>query len=158
MVLAPTNVLYVRGNAAFLEQNMDLPATDATTYAGRWIAVPSRSAAFATLALGLTLPSMLPRQAPSAPLELLAPMTIDGQRVEGIAGNFDAPEAKMGWSGRQVLYVTTASPHLPVALTQQGSANGGALTTSVRYSDYGQSVVVRAPADATAISSITTGP
>jgi len=155
VLLVSTQMAYAKGDATFLEQNLQVPQGEATQYAGRWIAVPSSSSSFAGLALGLTLSPLLPREAPSAPLRLTKPTTIDGKSVVGVTGGFDTSEGEQGWAGTQVLYISTVAPHVPIAWTQHGTmAGGAAISDSSHTSDYGESVVVTAPANFIPISSI----
>jgi hypothetical protein len=154
LVVSP-QMAYAKGDATSLATYLQVPRHEAMKYAGRWIAVPSSSPAYAGLALGLTLSSMLPGITPSAHLRFTQPATIDGKSVIGVSGSFDAPEAANGWAGKQVLYISTVAPYLPIELTQHGTlGNGQALTDASHMSDYGGPVVVTAPAHSIPISSI----
>ena len=154
ILLVSAEKLYAKGDATFLEQNLPVPQHEATKYAGRWIAVPSSSSDYAGFASGLTVSSMLPGQAPSAPLHFTKPITIDGKSVVGVSGNFDRSEGKTGWVGTQVLYISRA-PYLPMEMTQHGTiSDGERITDTSHMSDYGESVVVTAPAKSIPISSI----
>jgi len=155
VLVVSTQMEYAKGDATFLEQDLQVSQDEATKYAGQWIAVPSSSSDYAALALGLTISPLLPRQAPSAPLRFTKPTTIDGKSVVGVSGNFDTPEREAGWVGTQVLYISTAAPYLPIEMTQHGTiGNGETLTDASHMSDYGESVVVTAPANSIPISSI----
>jgi hypothetical protein len=154
-LLVSAQMAYAKGDATFLAYNLQVPQDEATKYAGRWIAVPSSSSEYAGLAAGLTASPLPPRLAPSAPLRFTKPTTIDGKSVVGVSGAFDTPEREAGWSGTQVLYISTAAPYLPVELTQHGTmSNGVTITDANHTSRYGESVVVRAPANSIQISSI----
>ena len=155
VLLVSAQMAYAKGDATFLEQNLQVPSDEASTYAGRWIAVPSSSPSFGGLTLGLTVPPLLPREAPSAPLRLTKLTTIDGKSVMGVTGGFDTSEAAEGWVGTQVLYISTVAPYVSIAMTQHGTMAGGAtITDSNHTSDYGESVVVTAPSGSIPISSI----
>jgi hypothetical protein len=154
LVVSP-HMAYVKGDATSLAAYLQMPRPEAAKYAGRWIAVPSSSPAYAGAALGLTVSPLLPRVAPSAPLRFTKPTTIDGKSVVGVSGSFDTPEAAAGWAGTQVLYISTAAPYLPIELTQHGTAgNRQPLTDASHMSGYGEPVVVTAPAHSIPISSI----
>jgi hypothetical protein len=159
ILLVPAQMLYARGDATFLEHIVQLSQHEATKYAGQWIAVPSSNSAYSGLALGLTVATLVPRQSPTAPLRFLKPTTIDGKSVVGVSGGFDTSEAETGWAGTQVLYISTATPHLPVAMTQHGTVSGGgSITDAAHMSGYGEPVVMAAPARSIPISSILNTP
>jgi hypothetical protein len=170
-LLVSAQMGYLKGDATFLGQNLQVPRDEATKYAGRWIAVPSYSSDYAGLASWLTVSSLLPGLEPTAPLRFTKPTTINGKNVVGVSGNFPTI-SPAGWVGTQVFYVSTAPPYLPIAITQDGIISAPALslalscpaqhcptasepiTEAIHLSDYGESVVVKVPAKSIPISSI----
>ena len=153
ILVTSAQVAYLRGDATCLENTLGLPPQEATTYAGRWIAVPSSSSDYSGLVTGVTDSSMMTGVTPSAPLRFTKPTTIDGKSVMGISGGL-GPYAT-GSVGTQVLYISTAAPYLPVAFVLHGTqSNGKPLTSSSHMSNYGESVVVTEPAHSIPLSSI----
>ena len=144
---------YLRGDAPCLELNLQFPQHEATKYAGQWIAVPSSSSKYWSLVSGEDYSSIITGTIPSAPLRFTKPTTIDGKSVIGISGGLGqgAPSS----AGTNVWYIPTAAPYLPIAwVIQRTQSNGKAWTTSGHMSNYGESVVVTAPAHSIPISSI----
>jgi hypothetical protein len=154
ILVTSAQVAYVRGNATCLENTLGLPPQEATTYAGRWIAVPSSSSDYSGLVTGVTDSSMMTGVTPSAPLRFTKATTIDGKSVMGISGGL-GPFAPTTSAGTQVLYISTAAPYLPVAFVLHATQNTGKpLTSSAHMSNYGESVVVMEPAHSIPLSSI----
>ena len=146
---------YLQGNAVFYEQNFTMSPTDATKYAGKWIAVPSSTSFYKNAATGLTMSSLITIDTPSAPLRFTQPTIVDGQHVVGVSGAL-GPDPERGVGGTQVLYISTVAPYLPVACVIQstGRSNGKPLDTTDHMSDYGEPVTVTAPANSIPFSSV----
>ncbi len=150
LVVSP-RMAYGKGDAKFLESQLNLTAQQAARYAGKWISVPSSNSSFAFFVGGLTLSSMTSGISPDSPLRLSKPTKVDGQDVVGVSGW--APDFTRG-EVMDTLYVATAAPNLPVELVQRGTANGSTFTATDPFFDWGKTVTVRAPAKALPISSI----
>ena len=152
-LVVSAQMAYVKGDATYFEQNFSMSQGEAAEYAGQWIAVPSSSQYYALIAEELTVSSVITEQTPSAPLSLAKPTTVDGKSVVGVSGGLTG--APSGYTGTQVLYISTMTPYLPVSVVAHGT-NAANQTLSFReeYSHYGEHVSVTAPARSIPISSI----
>ena len=145
---------YVQGDASYLEQNFNMGLSDAAKHAGQWIAIPLISSSFAPAMTGLSLSSALTGMTPSGTLHLTKQTTVDGVSVIGVAGGL-GPYAPNGFTGADVLYISTEAPYLPVENIDHGTnGSGGAFSTTDHLSDYGESVSVSTPAHSTPIWSV----
>ncbi|HEY2353655.1 MAG TPA: hypothetical protein VGH79_01985 [Gaiellaceae bacterium] len=72
------NTVYIKGNAAGLEDATDLSADQATPYEGQWISVPQDDELYPELSDGLTLRSIVDDETPYGPLKLVT-RTVNGK-------------------------------------------------------------------------------
>jgi len=64
-------IVYIKGNAAGLQDATDLTETQATTYADQWISIPQDDELYAETSNGLTLASIVHGETPFGKLKLL---------------------------------------------------------------------------------------
>jgi hypothetical protein len=144
-VLYVGGVGYVKGNAQGLAGFMQVPLSQAQALAGEWIAVHPGQAlgasSYADIVAGITLSSVASEIAPTAPLTLTAPSSVAGQRTVGVRGGAAAIE-QLPASARVTLELAAAGSR---PLRETITASGG-LTSTITFTDWGESVSLSAPA------------
>jgi hypothetical protein len=136
---------YVKGTTFALEEFMGYKSAAARRYAGRWIEVPRSSPDYAPIAAGQTLSSAVTETAMAGALRLLAKTTKDGVSVVPIAGTFTSGAV----SGTETLFVRATGAPLPVE--EDFTVNG--MTSTAKYRDWNEAVVITAPRGAVPIGS-----
>ena len=79
-------VAYVQGNASGLTSAMGFPATVATNYANKWIAVHSTDSLFKSIVSAVTLAGTLAQLNPTGTLTVTAPTNVAGRQAIGVKG------------------------------------------------------------------------
>jgi len=130
--------------------------SNATTYAGQWVAFQANESGYQQVADGVTLSSALAQATPSAPLRLTMTSTREGRRVVGLIGGLPSTVANANITGTEVLYVSDQAPYLPVEFQYLVTPKHDVLaySTSGTFSNWGEDVVVTAPSSYVPISSI----
>jgi hypothetical protein len=135
---------YVQGDAQGLADFMNVPAAQAQSLAGQWIAVhPGEELganSYADIVNGITLSSVGSEIALAAPLTLAAPATVAGQRAIGVQGRVPASQ-KPPASARVTLDVAAAGSR-PIRETVLA---GGGYKSTITFSDWGESVPLSPP-------------
>jgi hypothetical protein len=155
LVVVPDRA-YVKGDAAFLENDLGLSSSVASLYAGKWISFDPTDPDYQAVIDGDTVGSTLSESTPQGQLTLSSARTFEGQNVVEVSGGLGEALTKQGVTGSDVLYVSTSAPYLPVAFIQSTSLNGQSNTLKLTFSSWGEKVSVRAPTGATPFSSIPT--
>jgi hypothetical protein len=145
IVLQLPGVAYLKASARYLSRSLGVSQTQAGSLANRWIAFRPADSGYQAISQDDTLASLLHDIAPTGPLVLGSPTTIDGVSVVGISGVPPADQVGSGShaTGREVLYVSTSSPHLPVEVSLHANEDGiiGASSTLI-FSQWGEPVSV----------------
>jgi len=151
-VLQVPGVTYLKASAAFLSSSLDMSHTQAENLANRWIAFRPGDTGYLQVTQDDTLASLLGDIAPKGRLVLGSPTTINGVSVVGISGHPGASSGSRA-SGREVLYVSTSAPNLPVEIVVHANEDGiiGA-SLDVLFSNWGKLVPVVPPTGAVAAS------
>jgi hypothetical protein len=147
---------YLKGDPAFLENDLGLSASVASAYSGKWISFESSDADYGAVIAGDTLGSALSDATPQGRLTLTPVRKVDGYSVLGVVGGIGAALTKQGATGSEVLYVSTSSPYLPVEFVQSETYEGHSDTVALKFSNWGEKVSVQAPDGAIPFSSIAT--
>ena len=145
--------VYVEGNVGGLENQMGFSSTAASTYAGKWIAIASTDAPYASVTQAVTLPSALTELEPTGHLTLTPATTRAGQAAIGVRGALPS-SASSGVKGTIVLYVSTAHPTLALAFDGQATSSGTKESDSGTFTNWGKPLDLTAPAGAVAFSSL----
>jgi hypothetical protein len=141
------NTAYFEGDPSMLTTYLGMPSTLATKFAGRWISVAHTNQAFSEIADSVTMKAVLAQITLGGPITS-APGQSDGGPVVTLSGTSKALSSS-GKKGPASLEVTATTPPLPILFNAQGTNNGQVATGSVTFSDWGEAVVVAAPAHAT---------
>ncbi len=142
--------LYIKESARLLAAQF--AAADAR-WANRWIAVPSTSPVFTSVASGMLFTSMLRQVRPAGTLRRSPVGHLHGVAVIAVSG---AANSQLGLSrGVETLFVSATAPFLPVELLAGGRSQGVPTSLTVDFSQWGHHFSVAAPASATALSSTT---
>jgi hypothetical protein len=144
---------YVEGNAGGLEDQMQLSAANATTYAGKWISVASTDAPYASLTKAVTLASTLTELQPSGKLSLTAATTKAAHAVIGVHGGLPGGATK-GTTGSATLYVSTAGPAVPIVFDATQTTSGTKETSVGTFTQWGKPLNLVAPTATVAFSSL----
>lgn len=151
-VMLVSSVAYVSGSADVLEGSLSLPDDAAKADAGKWISLQPSDGPFDTvvgaLSISNALDSYLPGKAHFGKV-----VKLHGQAALAITG-VPPEDALEGAQGSLTLFVSVASPHVPVAATLVLARGKERSTEEVAYSDWGAPVHVTAPSGAIPYSSI----
>ena len=105
--------IYVVGNAEALEQSLQITASQAQPYAGKWIVVQTTDAPFQLLAQDLTLGSTIDEFTPAQKGLKIGKMPAVGQTksvpITGISSNLPK-----GTTSSVALFVSPKAPHIPL--------------------------------------------
>lgn len=144
-------VAYLRADGTFLADALDLPSAVATDAANRWLSFDPGDPDFLQIANGLTVSSMVGEAIPGGPVHFVGAATMDGQRVQGLAGVQDV----LGQTKASLTaWVEAAAPHRIVASVVRADNSGVSLSETIRFSDWGEGVSVSPPAGAIPFVSI----
>ena len=120
-------------------------------YANKWISIPRSSKHYVPFSSGLTFASMIAQVRPAGKLTESKVGTLHGVKVIAINGTANT---ELGLNtGSETLFVSDASPYLPVELAASGRSQGVPTTLVVTFSHWGQPFTYAAPAGAILISS-----
>jgi hypothetical protein len=132
-------VLYAKLDAAIVnfEFHSSVPSV-----ANKWISITQASRYYSTLALGVSLPSVLQELTPAGRISA-TPTTLNAKSVIALTGKDNATVGVPG--GTQTLYVSTTAPFLPVEGKVHVTTSGITLDLVIQMKNWGVSVNVRAP-------------
>jgi hypothetical protein len=155
-VLDIRGVAYIKGDAGFLYG--PFTTTQASTYAGKWIALHNSDQGYSDFAEGQTILQGLQDHLPVAPYSRPVFTTLGGKKVVKIVGAAVASDGP----GTTTAYVSAIPPYLPVKSVIDGAAgipNGGSSTVSpvhlsITFSKWGEKVSLSPPSNPTSASSI----
>jgi hypothetical protein len=140
------NRIYIYANAAGVK--LQFEEAD-PTWANRWIVVTPSDAKFKDFAAGILLDSTLGELSPR---KLVKKTVKDGSAIE-ISGK---PNATIGLSaGKEMLYLSTTSPNLPVKLVVTDKPPSEVSKLTIAFSHWGRAVAVSTPSGATPLNKTT---
>jgi hypothetical protein len=120
------------------------------TWANRWIEVTPSDTKFSAFASGVLLGSTLDEVPPATIKGAATSKKLNGKKVIAIAGK---PNSIIGLSaGKETLYLSAASPNLPVKLLVTDKPPSEVRKLTIAFSDWGKSVAVVKPTNATLLS------
>jgi hypothetical protein len=146
---------FISGNAKGLEDE-GFPTADALRYANRWISVAPTESLYKTVISELGLYPALEDLAPIGKLTLTAPTVVDGQHVVGVRGAVRTSTGSTA-KGTCILYVDDSEPTLPIGYAGVARDHGETVTETGSFSAWGKAVILSAPAQSVAFSSIQQG-
>ena len=144
-------IAYLRADGTFLVDSLELPPSVASAAANRWLSFEPGDPDFLQVADGLTIESMMGEAIPAGPVHLVGESTMDGQRVIGLAG---VQNVLGNASASLTAWVGAAAPHRIVASVVHAHNSGVSVTTTVRFSGWGEGVALSPPAGAVPFVSI----
>ncbi len=144
---------YVEGNSGGLQSQMGLSATNAATYAGKWISIASTDAPFSSITKAVRLAGTLGELKPSGKLTLTSATTKASQSVIGVHGGLPGG-ATNGTTGSAVLYVSTAQPNVPIVFQVTESSSGTKESDVGTFTKWGQPLHLVAPTNTVAYASL----
>jgi hypothetical protein len=137
---------YLNGDSFTLENFNGFSAGAATQYAGRWLQISPSESAYASLTSAVTMSTIPAQIALPAPELLKGKSNVSGLRVQGIRGVVSTHEG----TETGILYVRSGNSPLPVELIS--SLVKGGRGSNV-FSNWNETVAVKAPANSTPFSS-----
>jgi hypothetical protein len=146
-VLVVGRSAYIRGNTFTLHNYFAFSEAQATSYAGKWISVPSTLRAFSAVAADATFASFLSDLLPHKHLAVLR-TTIAGRKSVGLRGTVLQGGVKVA----ETVYAPAGGTPLPFEETVAPAGKPG--TGRVRMSRWNEAVHLTAPAHAVPISTV----
>jgi len=140
-------VAYFKGDALALE--IQFNAKNAK-WANKWISVKKGQQDYASITSGMTTASAISQFTPVGSLRKSAIRIFDGVAVVAITGA--VPASWQAGTGTAVLYVSTGSPHYPVAVTIATKLSGQALSGKCTFTSWKKGFSVAKPASSTPIN------
>lgn len=145
---------YLDATPGWLHSVLGLPAAVANAYAAKWISLTSSDALYSQITQSVTLNGLLKQVTPTGPLRAANPSSLDGRMVIGVIGGLPG-RARTGTIGTSRLYVSTASPNLPVGFTGDATnTSGQRVTDSGSFSDWGGALQLSPPPGAVPLDSL----
>jgi hypothetical protein len=135
------SVVYAKFDAGFVTSAF---GKSIRSIVNKWVAFNSRSKYYATFADGMTLPLLAKILVPAGTLSVLAPTTMNGRSVIGVAGwPYGATSAA---DGIQTLYVSSSAPYLPVRMEVRSALSGSNKPlVDVSFKNWGARVTITHP-------------
>ena len=130
--------LFVKGNAGFLEVQLNATKTLAAKWANKWISIPSSNSNYANLTAGLTMSAGISSIFPTSKISLGKTTSWKGKSCVEIKGESQGSQSS--------IYVSTSSPHLVLGATQV------AASSKLTPAKYGVAFSVSTPSSVTPIS------
>ncbi len=148
-------VAYVQGNATGLTSAMGFPATVATNYANKWIAVHSTDSLFKSIVSAVTLAGTLAQLNPTGALTVTAPTNVSGRQAIGVKGGLPGTP-QQGVSGTTTLFVAAMNPTVPLEFSGTAAQGTQHVTDKGTFSDWGKPLKLTAPTGSVPFSSVPT--
>jgi hypothetical protein len=140
---------FVRGDAVGLENVLGLTSAVAAKYEGEWISLVSDDPPYASVVNAVLLGHVLEQVIPTGPLSLAPPAPPPGgsrTTVLGVRGGLPAPVR--GVVGTSTLYVSSASPTVPVRFTGSSGKGSTAVHDDASFSAWGRPLALSPPTGA----------
>jgi hypothetical protein len=148
-------VAYVQGNASGLTSAMGFPATVATNYANKWIAVHSTDSLFKSIVSAVTLTGTLAQLNPTGALTVTAPTTVAGRQAVGVKGGLPGTP-QQGVAGSTTLFVATTDPTVPLEFSGTAAQGTQHVVDKGTFTDWGKPLKLTAPTGSVPFSSVPT--
>ena len=143
-VIVSGNTAYVRGDAFTLANYLGFKSAAATEYAGRWVRFPHTDKGYATLAAGVTLPSVVDELEVGGQLVNVSDTKVAGQQVFGVRGT----DSSAGVTTVETIYARARGSSLPV----QEVATHGNISLAITFSGWNETIAIPAPKPSVAVS------
>jgi hypothetical protein len=127
--------LYLYANEKAYEADFGVKKT---TLANEWVLVPSSNKNYANISSAILIPSVMQQLVDVNDLKEVGAVTVNGQTTLAIRGN-------AGASGTETVYVSTAAPYLPVAVSAVGTEDGQKVSDELVFSRWGEKFSVATP-------------
>jgi hypothetical protein len=102
-----------------------------TTLANKWVLVPSTNKNYANISSAILVPSVMQQLVDVDDLKEVGVGTVNGHTALEIRGN-------AGASGTETVYVSTAAPYLPIAVSATGTEDGEKVSDQLVFSKWGE--------------------
>lgn len=110
-----------------------------SSLADQWVLVPPSNANYANMSSAILVPSVMQQLVDIDDLKEVGVANVNGQEALELRGN-------AGESGTETIYVSTASPYLPIAVSAVSTQDGERVTDELVFSRWGEKFKVAAPA------------
>ena len=140
--------IYVVGNAEALEQSLQITASQAQPYAGKWIVVQTTDAPFQLLAQDLTLGSTIDEFTPAQKGLKIGKMRADRANQERFRSRASQSNLPKGTTSSVALFVSPKAPHIPLGGSLIVGNKTGRLSEVAVFNDWGAKVDLTAPSGA----------
>jgi len=148
---------YFQGDAVSVTQQLGLPSSLASTYAGRWISLAPSDAPYGPVYAAVTAPTAIADNVVFRPKRETGITRFAGRRVIGVTGpmtNITVAGQTQVSKGTATLEVAAARPHLPARYTENGTIDNARTIFSMTFSHWGEPLSVTAPTGAVSFASI----
>jgi hypothetical protein len=150
------HIAYVRATTALLENAFGLSSSTATAYSGKWISMQSGDSAYQSVVNSLSPTQSIVQFVPESPaLRVAGATTVGGKGAVAVAGS-STGRLQAGDKATVTLFVSTASPYLPISATvivKNASGKTAERLASV-YGKWNEPVNPVAPKGATPFSTL----
>jgi hypothetical protein len=146
-------VVYIEGNSGGLENEMGFSSSEATTYAGKWIAISPTDSPYSSITETVTLPNALTELEPAGHLTLTSATTRSGLPAVGVRGGLPNT-GSASVKGSVVIYVSTATPTVALAFSGKATSSGVTETDKGTFTHWGKRLDLTAPTSVVAYSSL----
>ncbi len=150
------HVAYLRATSSVLESSLQLSASSATAYAGKWISLTEADPGYDDVVNSLSPTEAINHFVPEEPNLRVAGLTsVGGRSVVAVTGSPTA-QVETGNTASTTLFVSTAAPYLPTSATVVVKSAAGQTSERLAsvYGKYNEKVDPVAPKGATPISSL----
>lgn len=131
--------LYVKGDEQILTTFLGISTSTSTRLANKWFTIPKNNAAFATVAQGLTLSSLMAQVAMTKSVTALPAAVLSSEKVDVLTGTSVKTALEPAYS--ETLYFRAAGNPLPFEVTQTFQ---GTLAT-ILFSHWNETINLTAP-------------
>jgi hypothetical protein len=145
--------LFVRGEAAALEDSLNLSKATAALYTNRWISLQRTDSPYASVASALEPRQEINSYLPVANLTLHGPLQFHGHSVLAVRGAAGAAVAK-GTAHTATIYVAAQSPHTAVGATLTFGSGAGQGMEAAVFTEWGKQDSPAAPTASVAYSTV----
>ena len=148
--------VYLKGSTAFLQGALELSATTAAAYAGKWISFHKGDPGYPSLAANLSPGAAIVDFVPEEPHLRVAGVTqVDGHTAVVVTGSPGSPPSN--GIASVSLFVSTTAPYLPLSATVVVRDGRGSTTERVAsvYGKWGEKIDPTPPSGAVPFTSIT---
>lgn len=145
------STIYVQASTLVLENALKLPASVASSEAGKWISLLTTDVPYQTAAKALEPTAEVAPYIPAGDLKIGSVTTLRGENVLAVSGT--ASTAAQG-QAVATMYVSTTAPFVPVGASLAGTGAQKSESEVVAFTAWGETVHPAVPAGAIAYSSL----